>query len=63
MAAGLKQTQLARKAGLRQATISELETGASQSVAFETLDKLAKALDVEPGELLEREAEPRRKRR
>lgn len=62
-ARGLTQAQLADTAGLRQGTISELETGTSQSIAFDTLDRLALALGVEPGELLERQAVPRRRRR
>jgi transcriptional regulator with XRE-family HTH domain len=58
---GLSQAQLAERAGLRQSTISELETGTSQSVAFSTLESLAKALGVEPGQLLTREAPGRGK--
>jgi DNA-binding Xre family transcriptional regulator len=48
-------------AGVRQATISELESGKAKRVDFATLEKLANALGVEPGSLIERE-ENRRKR-
>jgi len=57
---GLSQQALGDLAGVRQATISELESGNAQGIKFETLERLAKVLGVEPGELLERE--PRRRR-
>ena len=47
---GLSQTQLADKAGLRQASVSEAERGAAATVA--TLRKLAKALGVDFEQLL-----------
>jgi DNA-binding Xre family transcriptional regulator len=62
-ARGWTQAKLAREADLRQATISELETGSTQGVAFDTLDKLASALGVEPGDLLERDTRVRLRRR
>lgn len=52
--AGLTQEQLADKAGVRQATISELETGKTARMEFDVLDRLCRALGVEPGQLLER---------
>ena len=57
--AGLTQAQLADRAGVRQATISELESGKDRRL-LEVIDKLARALKVEPGELLERA--PRRRK-
>jgi len=54
-AAGLTQAQLADKAGVRQATVSELESGKGRRLLV-VMDKLARALGVEPGELLERTA-------
>ena len=51
-AKGLTQEQLAEIAQVRQATISDIENGNTDGVKFAVLDRLAKALDVEPGELL-----------
>lgn len=51
---GMTQTELAEKAGVRQATISELETGETRRVDLDVLDRLCKALRVEPGELIVR---------
>ena len=53
---GWSQQKLGEEAGVRQATISELETGVIQRADFSILERLAIALGVEPGELLEREA-------
>jgi transcriptional regulator with XRE-family HTH domain len=55
-AADLSQEQLARRVGVRQATISQLETGKSGRIELELLEKLARALDVEPGEFFVRAA-------
>ena len=51
---GWTQEQLARKAGIRQATVSDLETGRDRRIGLDIVDKLARALGVEPGELFER---------
>jgi transcriptional regulator with XRE-family HTH domain len=58
--AGLTQTELADKANVRQATISEIERGATSRIDLDVLDRLSAALGVEPGELLEREGKRRR---
>ena len=59
----LTQAQLAEKAGVRQATVSDLETGKTRRVDFDILERLAKALGVKnPGELLEWVAERKRGR-
>lgn len=50
---GLSQQELALKAGVRQATISDLETGKSKGIDFLTAEALAKALSVAPHELFE----------
>jgi transcriptional regulator with XRE-family HTH domain len=50
---GLTQEDLAIKANLRQATISNLETGKSQRITLAALGSIAKALGVKPGELFE----------
>lgn len=61
-AKGLSQLALAEEAGVRQATISELESGGAWT--SETLGKLARALDVDPAELLRGgEAKAGRKKR
>jgi len=52
---GWSQQELSDRAGVRQATISELESGKRQRIDFHILDRLADALGVEPGELLARE--------
>lgn len=48
---GLSQEDLAERAGVTQGLISQLETGKTDYTG-ETLEKLAKALDCEPGDLL-----------
>jgi transcriptional regulator with XRE-family HTH domain len=50
---GLTQAQLADKAGVRRATVTEWEKDERQRPVFDVLEKLAKALGVEPGELLQ----------
>lgn len=58
-AKGLSQFALGELANVRQATISEMESGKSsvarQRVDLAILERLAKALDVEPGDLIVRE--------
>jgi putative transcriptional regulator len=56
---GLSQAQLAMTVGVRQATISDLETGKSRRIELDLLEKLAKALGVKPAALL---ASTRKKR-
>ncbi len=53
-ARGWTQTELARRAGIRQATVSRLEGNAVSSVNLGVLEKLAAALEVDPGYLLVR---------
>lgn len=43
---GWTQAALAKKAGVRRATISQLESGRTQRVNLGVLDKVAKALGV-----------------
>ena len=50
--AGLTQTQLAQRADVRAATISDIERGASPAVAATTLKKLADALGVAVDDVL-----------
>lgn len=48
---GLTQAELSATAGVRKATISEIENGHAKSVSFDVLERLARALDVHPGQL------------
>lgn len=45
-AAGLSQTRLAEMAGVRRATLFEIEKGENAGIDFEILDRLAVALSV-----------------
>lgn len=48
----LTQAELARRAGIHQTTVARLETDAHRP-SMDTLQRLAKALKVKVGELLE----------
>lgn len=50
--AGLTQAQLARKAGVDVTLISRLESGQRQTASYETIVRLARALNLEPDELV-----------
>jgi DNA-binding Xre family transcriptional regulator len=56
----MSQSELARKSGVSFATVNRLATNATSQVSLETLDKLAEALGMQPGDLIERV--PRRKK-
>jgi transcriptional regulator with XRE-family HTH domain len=45
--AEMTQAELAKKAGVSRATINRIEQGHAESVTFETVNRLAKALDVD----------------
>ena len=45
--AGMTQTDLAKKSGVSRATINRIELGHAESVTFETINKLAIALNVD----------------
>lgn len=51
LARGLKQAELAMRAGIRQAHYSQLETG-NWEPRFQTIINLAKALRVQPSRLM-----------
>ena len=51
-ARGWSQAELARRADVRAATLSNIETGQTKGIDFETLEKLAKALGCDPGYLI-----------
>lgn len=61
-AKGWSQSELARRAEVRQATLSAIENGQTASVAFDVLDRLAAALGVHPGYLIVRTDETGRER-
>ena len=46
-------TQLSEKVGLTLANLSVLKTGKAKAVRFSTLDALCKALECQPGDILE----------
>lgn len=45
--AEMTQAELAKKAGVSRATINRIEQGHAESVTFETVNRLAKALQVD----------------
>ena len=45
--------ELAEKIGITQANLSILKTGKAKAVHFSTLSALCRALDCQPGDLLE----------
>jgi len=45
--------ELAEKIGLTQANLSILKTGKARAIRFSTLDALCRALDCQPGDILE----------
>lgn len=49
--AGLSQEELASKSGVDLAVISKLERGLRRAPAYETVVRLARALNLEPEEL------------
>lgn len=51
-AAGLTQSELAERVGVRQATISDLETGKSGRIDLDVIERLCRVLKIEPGDLI-----------
>lgn len=52
-------TELSQQVGITLANISILKNGRAKAVRLETLDKICRALQCQPGDLLEyREEEP-----
>jgi putative transcriptional regulator len=49
----LRSKELAEIVDLTEANLSLLKSGKVKGVRFETLDKICKALDCQPGDLLE----------
>ncbi len=50
--------ELAEKIGITQANLSILKTGKAKAVRFSTLEKLCKALNCQPGDILEYAPDP-----
>ena len=46
-------TELSEKGGITMANLSILKTGKARAVRFSTLDALCKALNCQPGDILE----------
>lgn len=49
--------ELAEKVDISQANLSILKTGKAKAVRFSTLEALCKALDCQPGDILEYKAD------
>lgn len=45
--------ELAEKVGISQANLSILKTGKAKAIRFSTLETICKALDCQPGDILE----------
>ncbi len=50
---GWSQSEVARRAGVRQATLSAIENGDTKGIDFETLERLALAFDTHPAVFIE----------
>lgn len=50
--------ELAEKVGISAANLSILKTGKAKAIRFSTLNALCKALDCQPGDLLEYAPDP-----
>lgn len=50
--------ELAEKVGVTEANLSILKTGKGKAIRFSTLESLCKALDCQPGDLLEYSPDP-----
>jgi putative transcriptional regulator len=49
----LSLTELSDKVGITLANLSVLKTGKAKAIRFSTLEAICRALDCQPGELLE----------
>ena len=46
-------TELSERVGITPANLSILKNGRAKAVRFETLDRICKVLDCQPGDILE----------
>lgn len=51
----MQSQELAEKIGITQANLSILKTGKAKAVKLSTLEAICKALDCQPGDILEYE--------
>lgn len=49
----MRSNELAKKIGITQANLSVLKTGKAKAIRFSTLEAICKALDCQPGDILE----------
>ncbi len=49
----MSSLELAERIGITPANLSILKTGKARAVRFSTLDSICKALDCQPGDILE----------
>ena len=49
----MSSNELAEKIGITAANLSILKTGKAKAIRFSTLDAICKALDCQPGDILE----------
>lgn len=50
--------ELAKKVGVTEANLSILKTGKGKAIRFSTLEALCKALECQPGDILEYTSDP-----
>ena len=53
----MQSQELAEKIGITQANLSVLKTGKAKAIKLSTLEAICKALDCQPGDLLEYQPE------
>ena len=53
-----KSNELAKEIGITEQNLSILKTGKAKALRLTTLDAICNALDCQPGDLLEYQAEP-----
>ena len=49
----MSSLELAERIGITQANLSILKTGKARAIRFSTLEAICKALDCQPGDILE----------
>ena len=54
----MSSRELAEKVGITEANLSVLKTGKAKAIRFSTLAALCKALECQPGDILEYEPDP-----
>ena len=53
----MSSLELAERVGITPANLSILKTGKAKAIRFSTLDAICRALDCQPGDLLEFQAD------